>query len=122
MSSAGVRSARIDAVSARSCALDSKLRENRIDAAGQRMQQSRAVGVGKRQAFDAQDDRAACRLEFAQGDAPSSGLAGGSRFAQQRLHLPHGFAQADEHGARHDRVADVQLAHARQRATGCTLK
>ena len=33
----------------------------------------------------------------------------------QRLHLPHGFAQAHEDGAAHDGVADVQLAHARQR-------
>ena len=40
ISSDGVRSARIDAVSAASCAHDAKLRVNRIDAAGERMQRA----------------------------------------------------------------------------------
>ena len=36
------------------------------------------------------------------------------RASHQRLHLAHRLAHADEHRAAHDRVADVQLADARQ--------
>src|SRR5436190_1034004 len=35
-------------------------------------------------------------------------------FADQSFHLPHRFAKSDEDGATHDRVTDMQLAHARQ--------
>src|SRR4029450_5612987 len=40
------------------------------------------------------------------------------RLGQQRLHLPHGFAQAHEYRAGDDRVSDMQLAHARNRGDG----
>ena len=75
------------------------------DAADQRMQEALAVGGAELEAFDAQDDRTARDLL---AHLPR-------RFPHQRLHLPHGLAQSREHGARDDRVPDVQLAHARQR-------
>src|ERR1700716_2032576 len=43
-------------------------------------------------------------------------------FANQRLHLPHGLAQADKQRAADDGVADMQLAHAGKRGNGLNVE
>src|ERR1700676_3227117 len=43
-------------------------------------------------------------------------------FANQRLHLPHGLAQADKQRAADDGVAYMQLAHAGKRGNGLNVE
>src|SRR6185437_7718285 len=104
ISSSG-RSERIDAVSARSCGDDSKLRAKRI-APPTRGSESRLRSASV---------SAGASTPSMIGPRTLVTLALLRGLPHQRLHLAYGFAQADEHAARNDRVTDVQLAHTRQR-------